>query len=77
MMGGAFTVDGDFHIRFSDKSLTHALFGQLLEALQQSKAYRICDHCGRPFAYTSERATYCSGSCKTLAWRKRKEEGGK
>lgn len=76
MMSGSFRVGGDYRIGVVPDYLTGTLVAQLLDALQQDRAYRICDHCGRPFAYKSERAVYCGQSCKTLAWRKRKAEEG-
>ena len=43
-----------------------------INAVTKDLAYRLCEHCGKPFVYKSKRATYCSDVCRTAASRERR-----
>lgn len=43
---------------------------EFLENVKQKE----CEHCKKPFITHSDKAKYCSDTCRTLAYRKRKKE---
>ena len=46
-------------------------YNLLLDAHNGQFLFKLCKQCGKPFAYTSHRAIYCSEKCRTKASRER------
>ena len=47
------------------------IWADVFNAIKNDDAYRICAHCGEPFVYRSQKAIYCSGTCRAYASRER------
>ena len=39
--------------------------------ITQRQQYKLCKQCGKPFRYSSHRATYCGTACRTQASREK------
>jgi hypothetical protein len=48
-----------------------ALWLDAINAVTKDWAYRLCSYCGKPYAYKSKKAMYCSDTCRTYASRER------
>lgn len=65
--------DASAALRELDDQALHDLAGHLrLERLRRMRSWRTCSICGRSFLGRFG-ATYCSGRCRTKAYRHRQE----
>ena len=44
----------------------------VVKIVTEDIAFRLCKQCGKPFAYKSQRAMYCSAACRVAASRSNK-----
>ncbi len=61
-------------MRFSPDSLNAAIWVQFAEAISEDRRYGQCEECQKWFELTTERradAKFCSGACRSRAYRKR------
>jgi hypothetical protein len=72
-MHGAHAIDENFRYSPRARTTLQELIVQFYEAVRDGKTFRVCERCGTPYEYVSERSRFCSDSCKTLAWRARKQ----
>lgn len=62
-------------LQFIPDSLIAALWLQFAQAISEDRGYRQCEECGTWFELTGQRRAdtkYCSGACRSRAYRKRR-----
>lgn len=74
VMEGTQALGADLRYAPQPRTVIQALIVQFYEAVRDDKTFRVCEHCDIPYEYSSERSRFCSDSCKTLAWRARKQQ---